>query len=57
MPESIRSAHTIFTLIAIGILVGLGWALVHMAVHWPAGRVAAGAGIICALLLVIAWVV
>ena len=57
MPESIRSAHVIFTLIAFGILVGLGWALIHMAVAWPAGRVAAGAAIICALLLVIAWLV
>lgn len=57
MVESIKSAHVIFTLIAVGILFGLGFALVHMAVTWPAGRVAGGAAIICLLLLVIAWLV
>lgn len=55
--ESIKSAHAIFTLIAIGILFGLGFALVHLAVTWPAGRVAAGAAIICCLLLLVAWLV
>lgn len=53
----IHSAHAIFTLIAVGILVGLGWALVHMAVAWPAGRVAGAAAIICALLLLVAYIV
>jgi hypothetical protein len=57
MPESIRSIHIIFTAIAFGILFGLGFALVHMAVTWPAHRVAGGAAIICLLLLAIAWLV
>jgi hypothetical protein len=53
----IHSAHAIFTLIAVGILFGLGFALAHMAVAWPASRVAVGAAIICVLVLVIAWLV
>jgi hypothetical protein len=57
MPESIHSAHAIFTLIAVGILFGLGFALVQRAVAWPADRIVAGAAIICVLLLVIAWLV
>jgi hypothetical protein len=57
MPDTIRRAHAVFTLIAIGILVGLGWALVHMAVQWPAGRIAGAAAVICLLLLIIAWLV
>lgn len=57
MPESIGSWHTIFTLIAIGILIGLGWTLIRMAVAWPAGRVSGAAAVICILLLVIAWLV
>lgn len=57
MPESIHSAHTIFTVIAIGILFGLGFALAHMAIAWPTSRVAGAAAVICALLLIIAWLV
>ena len=57
MPPDIHSLHTIVTLIAIGILVGLGWALAHLAVTWPASRVAYGAAVICVLIIVIAWLV
>lgn len=59
MPESIQSAHTIFTLIAVGILVGLGAGLVLAALKWPwtDSRVGGGAAIICVLLVVIAWLV
>lgn len=57
MPESIHTAHAIFTLIAVGILVGAGWALIHQAVQWPAGRAQAAAAVICVLLLALAWLV
>jgi hypothetical protein len=51
MPESLKTAHIIFTTIAFGILFGLGFALAHMAVTWPAGRVAGGAAVVCVLLV------
>jgi len=57
MPETIHSFHAIFTLIAVGILFGLGFALVHMAVSWPASRIAGGAAVVCLLLLMIAWLI
>ena len=57
MPEAINSAHIVFTLIATGILFGLGFALIDMAVNWPATRIAGYAAIVCALLVVIAWLV
>lgn len=59
MPESIKSAHIIFTLIAIGILVGLGWELVKAALSWPwsDSRVGGAATVICLLLLLVAWLV
>jgi hypothetical protein len=55
MDVAIKSVHVLFTLIAVGILFGLGFALVQMAVAWPASRVAGGAAIVCALLVLIAW--
>lgn len=57
MPDSIRSLHVIFTLVSIGVLVGLGWALAHIVITWPAGRVAQVAAIVCLLIIVIAWIV
>lgn len=57
MPEAIKTLHTVLTLIAAGILVGCGWHLVGLAIDWPASRVAAGAAIICVLLVAIAWLV
>jgi|GEM_PF-5228181 len=55
--ETIKTFHTIFTLIAVGILFGLGFALAQMAVAWPASRIAGGAALICVLLVLIAWLV
>lgn len=57
MPDTLNSAHAIVTLIAAGILFGLGWQLIVKAIVWPFGHVAAGAAVICALILVIAWLV
>lgn len=56
MPESINSLHTIVTLIALGILFGAGFGLVQLAITWPMRRVAAGAAVICVLVVVLAWV-
>lgn len=57
MFEPIKSIQIIMTLIATGILVGLGWALVQKAIEWPVDRVAGAAAIICILLVIIAWLV
>jgi len=57
MPEAIKSVHVIFTLISIGILVGLGWSLIQMAVAWPFNRIGGGAAIICALIVLVAWLI
>ena len=57
MLVDIHSFHALFTLIAVGILFGLGFGLVQMAVAWPASRVAGGAALICALWVLIAWLV
>lgn len=57
MPESIASVHAVFLLIAFGILIGFGWALITMAVQWPAGRISGIAALCCVLLLIIAWLV
>lgn len=57
MPATINSLHAALTLIAAGILFGLGFHLIALAIQWPAGRVAAGAGVICVLLLALAWLV
>jgi len=57
MPETIKTAHTLLTLIAAGILFGLGFHLIGIAITWPASRVAAGAAVICVLLLALAWLV
>jgi len=55
MPEAINSLHIVFTVLAFGILLGAGIALAHLAITWPAGRVAAGAAVICLLILALAW--
>jgi len=59
MPESIHSAHIIFTLIAVGILVGIGAGLAWRALSypWSDSRVGGAAVVICALLLLVAWLV
>jgi hypothetical protein len=57
MPETIKTAHTLFTLIAAGVLFGLGFSLARLVVGWPAGRVAAGAAIACVLVVLLAWLI
>lgn len=57
MPATINTPHIFFTLIAIGILIGIGWALAHMAVAWPAGRISGAAALICLLIIILAWVI
>lgn len=57
--DTIHSAHAIFTLIAIGILFGLGIGLVWQALQypWKDTRVGGAAIVVCVLLVVIAWLV
>jgi len=57
MPESIASVHTVFTLIAVGLLFGLGFSLAQQIVSWPAGRVAAGAAVVGLLILLVAYLI
>lgn len=57
MPTSINTPHILFTLIAIGILIGAGWATVHLAISWPAGRISGAAAVVCLLILILAWVI
>jgi hypothetical protein len=59
MPETIHSAHAVFTLIASGILFGLGLGLIWQALQypWKDSRVGGGAIIICILLVLVAWLV
>ena len=57
MPEAINSIQTVLTLIATGILIGLGWHLAGLAIDWPASRVAGAAALICVLIVIIAWLV
>jgi hypothetical protein len=57
MPATINTFHIIFTLLATGLLFGLGFSLAQIIVSWPAGRVAAGAALIGALILLVAWLV
>ena len=57
MPTAINTIHIIFTLIVEGLLLGLGFSLAQLIVSWPASRVAGGAAVVGALLLLIAWLV
>jgi hypothetical protein len=59
MPENLKTAHAIFTLIADGILLGFGFGLAWSALKWPwADRTFAGATIvICFLVLLIAYII
>jgi hypothetical protein len=57
MPPAVNTLHIILTLLAYGILVGIGWALALMAIAWPASRIASAAGVICLLILILAWLV
>jgi hypothetical protein len=57
MPPAVNTIHIVLTLIAYGILIGLGWALAQLAVAWPASRVSGAYALICLLLLILAWIV
>jgi hypothetical protein len=57
MLEPIKTFQTIVVLIAFGVLVGLGWALAHMAVAWPASAKSGAAAVICLLLVIIAYLI
>jgi len=59
MPETIKSAHIILTLIADGILFGLGLGLIWQALQypWKDSRVGGLAIVVCALLVLVAWLV
>ncbi len=57
MPAAINSIHIVFTLLATGLLFGLGFSLAQMIVSWPAGRVAAGAALVGVMILILAWLV
>jgi hypothetical protein len=57
MPAAINTLHIVLTVLAFGILFGVGWALAHMAVAWPGNRISAAAAIIALLLLALAWIV
>jgi len=57
MPETIKTIQAVVTLIAAGILFGLGWALAQRAINWPLDRIAGGAALACLLIVVIAWLV
>ncbi len=57
MPESINSAHVLFTVIALGVLFGAGFSLAQLAIAWPSSRVAQGAAVVCVLVVLLAWFV
>lgn len=57
MPATINTVHIIFTILATGLLFGIGFSLAQLIVSWPAGRVAAGAALIGVLILIVAWLV
>ena len=57
MPEAINSFHIVLTLIAVGILIGLGWQLIAMAITWPVSRVGGLAALVGVLVVVLAWVI
>ena len=57
MPPAINTIHILFTVIATGILFGLGVFLAQKVVAWPASVVSGAAAVICVLVLLIAWLV
>ena len=56
MPSEIKTPHDVFTMIAVGILVGGGATLAWIAVRWPwANNYISGAALdICALIDLVA---
>jgi hypothetical protein len=57
MPPAINTLHLVLTVLAFGILFGVGWALAQLAVAWPGSRVSGAATVIALLLLALAWIV
>jgi len=57
MPATINTVHIIFTILATGLLFGIGFSIAQLIVSWPAGRVAGGAALLGILILIIAWLV
>jgi hypothetical protein len=59
MPENLKSAHAIFTLLADGILLGFGFGLAWAALKWPWTDKVFGGGalLVCILLILIAYII
>lgn len=57
MPNSLHTIPAIVTVIALGVLFGLGFSLAQLAIGWPTSRVAVGAAFICLLIVIIAYLV
>ena len=57
MPTSLHTIPAIVTVIALGVLFGLGFSLAQLAIGWPTSRVAVGAAFICLLIVIIAYLV
>ena len=57
MPAAINTLHILLTVLAFGILFGLGWALAQLAIVWPASRICGAYALICVLILTLAWTV
>lgn len=57
MPAAINTIHIIFTVLAFGLLFGLGFAVAQKLVAWPADRVSGGALLVAIMILLIAWLV
>jgi hypothetical protein len=57
MPPAINTLHIIFTLLATGLLFGLGFALAQLIVSWPASRISGGAVLLGIMILILAWLI
>jgi len=57
MPAAINTLHILFTVLAFGVLFGAAFALANAAVTYPGSQWTWAAGVICVLILIIAWVV
>jgi hypothetical protein len=55
MPPSIDNFHILFTILAFGVLISVGATLAYRAITWPQNRLTSSAGLLCVLILLIAW--